>query len=300
MTAKIHFIAGLPRSGSTLLAALLRQNPRFHASMSSPLARMVSSVLVEMAGEDAPLVSAEKRRHVLRKLFDAFYAEESASREVIFDTNRGWGARLPLLAELFGDVKMVCMVRDVASVVDSFEVLVRRNVFDRSRLFLNEPERATVYTRAEALLLPNRTIGYALASLKEAFYGEHARSLLLVEYDHLVNFPGQTLKLIYEFLGEPLFEHRFDTLQYDAREFDAGIATPGLHRVKPSVQPVTRQTVVPPDLRDRLSQLNFWRQPGYDQVHVVRRSSFDAGGDPDATENSSPSNPLRKKACPIA
>src|SRR5690242_19624129 len=110
MTAKIHFIAGLPRSGSTLLAALLRQNPRFHASMSSPLARIVSSVLVEMTGEDGPLVSAEKRRHVLLKLFDAFYAEESASREVIFDTNRAWGARLPLLAELFGDVKMVCMV----------------------------------------------------------------------------------------------------------------------------------------------------------------------------------------------
>ena len=26
--ASIHFISGLPRSGSTLLAALLRQNPR--------------------------------------------------------------------------------------------------------------------------------------------------------------------------------------------------------------------------------------------------------------------------------
>jgi sulfotransferase len=26
----IHFISGLPRSGSTLLAAILRQNPRFH------------------------------------------------------------------------------------------------------------------------------------------------------------------------------------------------------------------------------------------------------------------------------
>jgi sulfotransferase len=196
---------------------------------------------------------------------------------VIFDTNRGWGARLPLLAELFGDVKMVCMVRDVASVMDSFEVLVRRNVFDRSALFLNEPERATVYTRAEALLLPNRTIGYALASLKEAFYGAHARSLLLVEYNHLVNFPGQTLKLIYQFLGEPLFEHRFDTLQYDAPEFDAGIATPGL-------QPVTRQTVLPPDLRDRLSQLNFWRQPGYSQAHVVRPDHSNASGGTDDTE----------------
>lgn len=27
----IHFVSGLPRSGSTLLAALLHQNPRFQA-----------------------------------------------------------------------------------------------------------------------------------------------------------------------------------------------------------------------------------------------------------------------------
>lgn len=284
MTSKFHFIAGLPRSGSTLLAALLRQNPRFHASMSSPLARMVSSVLVEMAGEDAPLVSTKKRSVVLRSLFDAFYAEEAATREVIFDTNRGWGARLPLLVALFGEVKMICMVRDVASVMDSFEILLRRNVFNRSALFLDERERATVYTRAEALLLPGRTIGYALASLKEAFYGEHAGSLLLVEYDQLVNHPGPTLQLIYQFLDMPLFEHRFDTLQYDAPDFDAGIATPGLHLVRPSVQAVTRRTVLPPDLHDRLVQLNFWRQPGYSQAHVVRRAGPGAGGGRDHAE----------------
>ena len=33
---KMHFISGLPRSGSTLLSAILRQNPRFYAAMSSP------------------------------------------------------------------------------------------------------------------------------------------------------------------------------------------------------------------------------------------------------------------------
>ena len=30
---RLHFISGLPRSGSTLLAGLLRQNPRFSAAM---------------------------------------------------------------------------------------------------------------------------------------------------------------------------------------------------------------------------------------------------------------------------
>ena len=31
--SKLHFISGLPRSGSTLLAGLLRQNPRFAAAI---------------------------------------------------------------------------------------------------------------------------------------------------------------------------------------------------------------------------------------------------------------------------
>jgi hypothetical protein len=42
----IHFISGLPRSGSTLLAAILRQNPHFHATISSlRKGRMIPAVL---------------------------------------------------------------------------------------------------------------------------------------------------------------------------------------------------------------------------------------------------------------
>ncbi|WP_414570950.1 sulfotransferase [Nostoc sp. CCY 9925] len=45
MTPKIHFISGLPRSGSTLLGVLLRQNPQFHASMTSPVGSLVNRML---------------------------------------------------------------------------------------------------------------------------------------------------------------------------------------------------------------------------------------------------------------
>ena len=35
MPSPLHLISSLPRSGPSLLAALLRQNPRFHAGMTS-------------------------------------------------------------------------------------------------------------------------------------------------------------------------------------------------------------------------------------------------------------------------
>jgi hypothetical protein len=49
MQKVIHFISGLPRSGSTLLAASLRQNPRFHAGISSPVASLFMALQAAMS-----------------------------------------------------------------------------------------------------------------------------------------------------------------------------------------------------------------------------------------------------------
>jgi sulfotransferase len=47
-----HFISGLPRSGSTLLSALLSQNPRFLANMSGTLSGLEGSLLESMSGKN--------------------------------------------------------------------------------------------------------------------------------------------------------------------------------------------------------------------------------------------------------
>jgi len=40
----IHFISGLPRSGSTLLANILAQNPAFHSTATNGIADVMFSV----------------------------------------------------------------------------------------------------------------------------------------------------------------------------------------------------------------------------------------------------------------
>ena len=61
------------------------------------------------------------------------------------------------------------------------------------------------------------------AALKEAYYGEHADALLVVEYELLAQAPEKVLRLIYEFIGEPWFGHDFENVQYDAPEFDEAL-----------------------------------------------------------------------------
>jgi len=90
MQNRLHFISGLPRAGSTLLAALLRQNPRFSAGMSSPVFSLFRAMLSETSqrNEGTAFIDDAIRKRLLAGVFDAYYHD--AAETVIFDTNRGW------------------------------------------------------------------------------------------------------------------------------------------------------------------------------------------------------------------
>jgi sulfotransferase len=264
-----HFITGLPRSGSTLLSGILLQNPRFHAGMTSPVGSLCSAVLgqVSAGSEFAPVVGRDKRRALLRGLFDSYYAD--IDKDVIFDTNRTWSARLPLVRDLFPQAKVIACVRNVAWIMDSFERMYRANPYEHTRLFGAAGARGTVYSRLEGLAQHDQTVGYAWSALREAFYGEHASSLLLIDYELLTRAPAKVLPLVYDFLGEPHFEHDFGNVEYDAEEFDQQLGAPGLHRVKAQVKFTPRPTVIPPDLFDKFNQMSFWSDTSGSAANVI-------------------------------
>lgn len=254
-----HFISGLPRSGSTLMGAILRQNPRFHASMSSPVAALFEGVLaqVSVGSEISTMVDDAQRARLLRGLFDSYYAK--FDQPVIFDTNRAWTAQLPALMRLFPEAKVICCVRDLSWIMDSLERQFRGNAFENTRLFNSPAERATVYSRVETLAHANRLVGFPWHALREGCYSEFAERLVIVEYDLLSHRPHDVFKLLYQFLDEEPYKHDFDNVEYDAPQFDAQFGLDGLHRVHPKVEPRSRETILPPDLFQRYAQLAFWR-----------------------------------------
>ena len=198
-----------------------------------------------------------QRTRLLRGLFDSYYADVDAS--VIFDTNRAWTARLPELMALFPGAKLICTVRDVAWVMDSLERQYRSSTFENTGLFGSAAERATVYTRTEALAGPNRLVGFSYQALREACWSDFADRIVIVDYDMLVARPAEVLPLIYEFIGAAPFEHDFEAVSYDAPAFDEGLGLDGLHRVRARVEAVRRPTVLPPDVFEKYASLAFWR-----------------------------------------
>ncbi|BBZ52949.1 sulfotransferase [Mycobacterium heidelbergense] len=258
--ASMHFISGLPRSGSTLLAALLRQNPRFEAGMSGPLAGLFGALLSQMSArnEFSVFIDDAKRERILRGLFDDFYADCPA--EVIFDTSRAWCAWMPAIERLFPEAKVIACVRELSWVVDSIERLIQRNIFSPSSIFNYQPD-GTVYTRANGVVAPDGMVGGPYDALKQACYGAQTDRLLLVQYETLSTDPAKVMHAIYAFLGEPAFEHDFGHVDYDVTEFDERAGTPGLHTVRGTVKAEPRATLLPPDLFNRFVNDAFWRNP---------------------------------------
>jgi sulfotransferase len=167
---RYHFITGLPCAGSTLLSALLLQNPRFHAGMTSPVGGLFRGMLNQLGAgsEFGPVVTTDQRRRLARGLFDSYYADQ-AGKDVIFDTNRMWSAQMPALMDLFPGAKLIACVRNVAWVMDSIERRYRANPYEITRLFGDDTERNTVYSRVDTLAQRNRMVGYPWRRSKRPF-----------------------------------------------------------------------------------------------------------------------------------
>ena len=273
---RFHFISGLPRSGSTLLAGILRQNPHFHAAMSSPVATLMNTVLEQTgaSSEFYTFFDDARRKAVCKALFQSYYFDKP-DVQVVFDTNRMWTARLHQLVELFDDFKVVCCVRNPAWIMDSFEGIYRKNPFDYSRMF-NAGSRQTVYTRCESMINAAGTVGAPWTALKEAYYGEYSDRLLLVDYDLLTQYPAKTLDLVYKFLGESTFDHDFNQVDYQESEFDTKLGVRGLHSVKKKVEFKTRRSILPPDLFSKYQDMDFWQDNSGTSANIIAPKKNDS------------------------
>ncbi len=256
----IHFISGLPRSGTTLLSAILGQNPRFHAGVTSPVFQLVTTLqpLTSARSEFHAFFDETKRVAIERGVVTNYYADVQGEK-LVFDTNRFWTTKLATIARLFPDAKMICCVRSVAWIIDSIERLIQQNPLEPSRLF-NFEAATNIYSRADSMVSTlNGFIGTPFAGLREAFYGLHSDRLILVTYESLTRSPETTLEAIYKFIGEPPFRHDFHNVRFATDAYDASIGLAGLHHVAPAVEYRARRTILPPDLFRLHEASEFWR-----------------------------------------
>ena len=264
-----YFISGLPRSGSTLLSGILKQNPDFYADIASPVQGLTgNSIDVITSGENNLNITEDQRKNLMYAVFDGYY--KHIEKPVIFDSCRGWTKKTPFLKALFPYTKILCPVRDIVSILNSFEMIASKNPFHTTTLTAHKDN---VFARCDGMMDRNDGIVAGPWIILCEGYAMNPEMIMLIDYENLCKTPEKTMREVYEFLEKPYYSHDFENVEYSNENFDKYCNLKDLHTVKRKVEYNPPKCILPPEIVTKYTEMNmeFWKEGHKIDVDIVEK-----------------------------
>jgi sulfotransferase len=262
---QIVFLAGLPRSGSTLLANILSQHQDIFVTPTSGIVDMLVHVRNHWDQNDAFRAMDHKlgeqiKEQVLRSMLQAYFAH--VDKAVCVDKNRYWAEFLEMAEVLVGcreQVKMLVTVRDLRDVLASFEKLYRKT--SGLGQLPQEAQMAlkfkTALGRVEVFIDDSQPVGRAYNAIRDAVTRGWKDCMYFIDYEELTRNPKATLNGIYRFLGTEAFQHDFSQVKQVTFEDDFAYGFKDLHVIRSTVEPQPPQW--PKVFDDAVFQSGLWQ-----------------------------------------
>jgi sulfotransferase len=236
----LYFISGLPRSGSTLIANLLKQNPQIHGESVSSLASIFGSINASWGNIESnkEYRNDQAKQGVMKGVLDGYYSH--INKSIVFDKDRGW---VPLIGQLEAvlqkQVKMIICVRNPAEILTSFERMRKDNplFFTGADAILREG--SSIASRAYHYAGPDGAMGLSHRNIQDAITMGYLDRFLFVDYNRFCNSPKSQTKRIYDFFELPEFKHNYENIEQTEFYNDLAVGLPNLHKIKPSLEKTT-------------------------------------------------------------
>ena len=225
---QLHYCLGLPRTASTLIMNILNENPRIFTTGTCCMPYFFD-VCKSRSGEVAEFVALDK--DVLDKSYINFlrqgmrgWFEAMTDKPIVFSKARSWLEWFPTTFAIDPNSKYLVILRDLRDIICSFESLLWKypqvTYGDRENPFYQEPfeKRMEIYCTDGTSLL-GRPL-HRLPHLVEVAQ-KNPNSFFICKHEHFNDKPRETLQMIYQWLGEPNFEHDLDNIpEPDYKEND--------------------------------------------------------------------------------
>jgi len=275
MNKTFYFMAGLPRSGSTLLSSILNQNPKFYSGPSSPVLGAMFAIEQNFMGNELyhGYPKPDQVREIIGNIPHHFYSD--VQQPVVFDKNRAWTARVPYIEGYIGEqAKILVPVRRIDEILTSILTMIHRNPFEEGQPRINFVDEQLIKTdvpindlnRCMYLLGEGGIVYESLNAIMEGFTQNINEKMHFVDYDDLVNSPKETMENIYDFLEEEFYDHDFESISNIHREDD--LITYGLsdmHEVRSKVKKTSPPpaSILPEEIidlyKENRTRLEFWK-----------------------------------------
>lgn len=233
---KLNLIAGLPRSGSTLLCNLLNSNPSFHSTPTSGVLDVVKNIRSTFSHNVSfktqnRLQLIENMQGGLKGFLDGYFANE----EVVFDKCRGWSNHIQMLDAILGDndTKIIWTYRNPVEVVNSIErqyqkTILLENVDESAapQAFMTLDRRVGTYVGEGGL------ISHPVEILRDALEMGYGDRIFFLSYYDLCNNTQQVMDMLHEFIGEEKYEYDTMNLKQTIHEYDGIYNYKFMHQIK--------------------------------------------------------------------
>ena len=226
---KLFFLVAQPRSGNTLFASIMNQNPEIAATANSITLEIMKDLhLLKKTDVFQNFPDHRSLDNVLDSVYDTFYKDWP--QKVIID--RGpvtTPSNFQLVQKHFKrPFKCIVLLRNLMDVLASYMQWYTENpdAFpNRYNLNTDEEKLAMIMNKEGA-------VAKDLEAIKNSY--NYKDMCHYVKYDDIVDNPEQEFRKIYQFLDEPYFNHRFnnlDPVNVNGLSYDDKIVGSNMHKL---------------------------------------------------------------------
>jgi sulfotransferase len=226
---QLLFLVAQPRSGNTLFASIMNQNPDIAATPNSITLEIMKELhLLKQTDVFLNYQDHKSLDNVSDVVFDVYYKDWP--QRIIID--RGpvlTTGNFSLVQKHFKhSFKCIVLLRDVMDVLASYMQWYTEN----PDAFPNRHNLNTDEEKLMMLMNNEGAVAKALEAIKNSY--NYKDICHYVKYDDMVTNPEQEFRKIYQFMGEPYFNHRFnnlDQVNVNGLSYDDKIVGSNMHKL---------------------------------------------------------------------
>ena len=258
LKSKIFFLAGLPRSGNTILTSILNQNPDVCCTPNSITLEIFKDLfLLKQTDVFMNYPDHKSLENVLDGVFNSYYKDWNY-KYIIDRGPAGTDGNLELVKKhLDPNIKIIFLVRPLLEVLASWIDWANKTPDSFLRKTKNSIEAC------HKLMSPDGQIIMELNCMQNLAKPKNRHHVHFVTYNNIVDKPKQTIEGIYKFLGIPKFKHKFKNfkqIEVNGLKYNDTIFGKGMHTIKTKSLVKTKRDItkiLPQEIIDKYGKIKF-------------------------------------------